>query len=253
MHSIQERTDIIKAYKSNHTYPVDICITTYQRLEYLKKCIWSIVASTKMKHRIFVLNDDPKDKETALWLKDMSNRGLVHYRETVKENMGTANALNHIISKSESDFFVLSNDDIYFHQGWDITCLDIINRIGNCASLSFYNIPKPFIKGASVDMGSIIKRANSGLGASFTYRKVFDDIGGFQLESDKKMGFFSGDFKEAIIHSENKRNEIYCLKNRLAVHMDHPECKLNERALYDKTGYNQRRSDFKNNKAKDNG
>jgi glycosyltransferase involved in cell wall biosynthesis len=49
---------------------IDICVVTYNRLEYLKLCIWSILASTKINYRLFVLSDCSTDG-TNEWLLEM--------------------------------------------------------------------------------------------------------------------------------------------------------------------------------------
>lgn len=46
---------------------VDICVVTYNRLQYLQNCIWSILASTRIKYRLFVISDNSTDG-TNKWL-----------------------------------------------------------------------------------------------------------------------------------------------------------------------------------------
>jgi len=221
---------------------IDICIVTCNRLEYLKRCIWSIIASTSVKYRILVIDDASTDG-TKGWLKTMIAKGLVHKIILNEKKIGAARNFNAIIGESESQWFVMANDDMYFYRWWEYACFYIVNRYPKCGIVSFYDYTRLNLdKGNKVVEQGIMKVDRTGLGASFVFRDSFDAVGGFYLPEGKIMGFFTTSFCAAFKKAKALKNEIYSATTNYAHHMDLPKSKLSEREFL-KQYNDQRNSD----------
>jgi len=227
---------------------MDICIVTFNRKEYLERCVWSIIASTSVPYRIFVIDDISTDG-TIGWLDEMLERGLIYkvFKNTKKG--GTAKNFNAIIKQTDGEWVTIANDDMWFHKGWDVMVNKTAKEFDDCGIVSFFDFQR-----INVDDG--VEKTNSyawrvfrtGLGASYINRKSFNKAGGFKLPKGKTMGYFATDFCNNMRDCGVKRNRVYHLAEPLATHMDFPQCKLNERERYGKYGkerYYQKNGRFK--------
>ena len=220
-----------KSIKDRYTFDsvIDICIVTYNRLIYLEKCINSIIASTTFKYRISVIDDSSNDG-TQEWLQHMKDRGLIHNVIFNKTNQGTANNFNEIIDSTNSKYFVMCNDDMYFHRYWDYAVLDIITTYDDCGIVSFYDYTRyNFDEGVEKLNETTLKVPRTGLGASIINREVFDMSGKFILPDGAKMGYFATPFCNRFSKVNHKRNKHYGTVPNYVIHMDISSCKLNEK------------------------
>jgi glycosyltransferase involved in cell wall biosynthesis len=207
---------------------IDICIVTYNRLIYLKKCINSIIASTSFKYRINVIDDSSNDG-TKEWLLEMKNRGLIHNIILNKENIGTANNFNNIIKSTKSKHFVMANDDMYFHRYWDYAVLDIITKYDDCGIVSFYDYTRYNVDEGVKKINDVtLKVPRTGLGACIINRDSFNTSGGFILPEGSKMGYFATPFCVRFSQTNHSKNKHYATVPNYAIHMDITACKLNE-------------------------
>lgn len=238
----KEQTDPLKR-------AIDICIVTYNRPFYLKKCIWSILASTSVKHRIFVIDDNSTDGETVPFIKDMHKRGLIHEYILNTENRGTAKNFNKIIGVSDSNPFVMANDDMYFHRWWDFAVLDIYNKHDDCGIVSFYDYTRYNLdEGVEQVDSNTLMVPRTGLGASLINRELFDKVGGFFLPEGRLMGFLATRFCVDSSKVRIRRNKHYSTIPHYATHMDLPSSKLNDREKEEQNGYAEHRRLFKKQK-----
>lgn len=179
---------------------LDICVVTYERLEYLKRCIWSIIMTTKVPFRLFVLSDHSTD-DTNEWLKEMKEHGKIHEIIINKENEGAARSFNKIIRASDSEWFVTSCDDMYFYRGWDDMVVNIAKEFEDCGMVSFWDYPAggDYIKKKAINEHVYI-RQKTGLACTLMYRPLFDMVGGYKLPEGIKMGYFAKDFCDGATH-----------------------------------------------------
>ena len=119
---------------------VDMCVVTYNRLEYLKLCVWSILASTKIPYRLFVISDNSTDG-TNEWLLEMKKLGKIDEVIINSKNLGSAESFNRVIRATSSEYIVMTCDDMWFHRGWDTACLGILNKFKNSGIITFFNFP----------------------------------------------------------------------------------------------------------------
>ena len=214
----------------NNINNIDICVVTCNRLPYLQNCIWSILASTKINYKLFVLSDNSTDG-TNEWLLDMKSHNKIDEVIINDKNIGSANSLNKIIGYSTSDWFVRTDDDIYFHRGWDVACINIINEFNDCGIISFYN-------SIINDRGSITPindhvyhRMATGMGGCMIKRELFDIIGGFELPDNILMGLFGFVFCKAATRVNVIRKKQYITIPEYGVQMD-KNLKLQQNYLF---------------------
>lgn len=213
---------------------IDIVIVTYNRLPYLQKCVWSILASTTVDYRLFVIDDCSTDGVTAEWLVGMRNAKKIHAIELNKKNQGTDYCFNTIIAATEGDWFVMCNDDMWFHRGWYEECIRIREKHSDCAIVSFYDYSRLELDDGVEDLGDELRVLRTGLGASIVKRKYFKLASGFNIPTGKKMGFMATPFCARV---NNGGGRIYAPKQAGVTNMDVLGCPLNEFQHADESGY----------------
>jgi glycosyltransferase involved in cell wall biosynthesis len=218
---------------------IDIFVLTYNRLPYLQKCIWSILASTDGKYRLVVL-DDGSDDGTREWLLKQRKRKLL---ELVfpKKKLGTAEGFNTMINAGKGEWFVFANDDMWFHKGWLANALILKENFDDCGYVSMYDYTNFSNKNLISIFGDIRKVKVTGLGATLMYRPLWAGVGGFKLPNYRKMGFFATKFCQEAKNVNIKRNQLYVPAYFTVHNMDLAKSKLSERdVLADYIAYRQK-------------
>lgn len=213
-----------KAVLSKHKLPLDIVIVTFNRLVYLERCIFSLIASTTIKHRIFVIDDGSTDG-TQKWLLEARARGWVHACNLNKKGQGTAKNFNEIIDCTKGDWIMMCNDDFYFHRYWDFAGFDIINNHKDCGIVSFYNYTGYSTAEGVEDVDDrCFKVVQSGLGAAFLNRELYEKAGKFLMPvKTARMGFFTTPFCRKAQAVDIERNRHYATIPYYADNMDLPK------------------------------
>lgn len=91
---------------------VSICIPTYNQVEYLKKCIQSILAQDYLDYEI-VISDDSTNDTVKAYIDSLNlNQKISYYRNS--PSLGTPENWNHAISKAKGKYIkVLHHDDFF--------------------------------------------------------------------------------------------------------------------------------------------
>lgn len=231
---------------------LDICVVTYNRLEYLKLCVWSILASTKVDYRLFVISDNSTDG-TNEWLLEMKELGKIDEAIINSENLGSAESFNRVIRATSSEYFVMTCDDMWFHRGWDHSSIKILNEMKDCGMVTFFNFPisKEDTQLKRVNDHTYF-RQSTGLGSTLISRELFEKAGGFTLPDGLKMGYFAREFCKRAALTKLKRSKHYLTDPFYSEQMDRRNPgskeknppKLSQEHLYSE--YNARRSSEKN-------
>ena len=215
---------------------IDICVVTYNRLEYLKHCIWSIIASTSVEYRLIVISDHSTDG-TNEWLAEMKEKGKIDEVLINEKNLGTAQSFNRVIGFSDSEWFAMTCDDIYFYKGWDTAAIGLTKEFDDCGISVFYD-------SIINDRGGLVRINDhsysipaTGMGGVMIHKELFERVKGFYLPGDYKMGFIARGFCLKAFKTSLKRNRQYVTVPPYAVQMN--RCKLSLEYLYDE--YNEMR------------
>ena len=199
---------------------MNIVIATYNRLCYLQKCVWSILASTRGNYKLIVI-DDYSDDGTQDWLMQMVDRGKIQQVILRKSNTGVTHNFNHAINQTQGECFIMANDDMYFHSGWQDAVERIYLKYDDCGIVGFYNFTRINLDEGISDVDPTTKKVLvSGLGACLMNKELFLRTGCFYLPKGRKMGFFATDFCKKAGKVKMKRNKHYFTNPHYASHMD---------------------------------
>ena len=90
--------------------PYDIILVTYNRLEFTKKTLDSIINHTKIPYRLIVIDNNSSDG-TRGFLQERKDEGLVDKLILMDKNVGLENALQRGFQEVKSKFFVTVDND----------------------------------------------------------------------------------------------------------------------------------------------
>ncbi len=188
---------------------IDVCIITYNRLEYLKLCVWSTIASTAIDYRLWVFDDNSSDG-TKEWLGEMKRLGKVDEVVINEENLGSAKTINKAVELTSSSIIGIISDDIWVHRGWDKACLEILETYEDCGLVSFWNYPIQKTRKAHKKINeNVYKIQNIGVAGLMITRELYNYVGGYYLPDDLKMGYFSKSFNKKATQASIKRKYQY--------------------------------------------
>jgi len=92
---------------------VEVCVLTYNRIEFVSACLSSIINHTKTPIKIFVIDNGSTDG-TLEYLKSLQKKGLIYDLECNETNQGISKPKNRFLEKVEfkSDFIIMTDSDI---------------------------------------------------------------------------------------------------------------------------------------------
>ena len=130
---------------SDHQY-VNICMVTFNRLDFTKQAIESILKNTRYPHVISVVDNNSQDG-TQEYLTKIKREGIIKNLFLLDENVGVSKASN-LAWKMEPDaeyYLKLDNDIVIFKTDWlsdMIKAIDAIPQIGAIAyNFEFQSYP----------------------------------------------------------------------------------------------------------------
>ena len=102
-----------------------IIIPSYNNLNYLKLCLYSIYKNSKNKHEIIIHVNEGSDG-TFEYVK----KNNLKYTFSAK-NIGLCSGVNLAAKKATNNFILYSHDDMYFCPGWDECLNNEISKLDN--------------------------------------------------------------------------------------------------------------------------
>lgn len=120
---------------SEDSSAVDIIISNYDNLPYLKLCVDSIVKNTEYPYRL-IISDAGSGEETWKYLRSLQNV-IILGEPSVRLNF--SESCNAGIQSSNSKYFVILNSDVIVSKGWLsnlVQKMDSVGRLALCGVLS---------------------------------------------------------------------------------------------------------------------
>lgn len=97
---------------------VSICIPTYNQVEYLKKCIQSILVQDYLDYEI-VISDDSTNDTVKSYIDSLNlNQKISYYRNS--PSLGTPENWNHAISKAQGKYIKVLHHDDFFTESYSL-------------------------------------------------------------------------------------------------------------------------------------
>lgn len=112
------------------------CIAHYRRLPCLKKCIDSIEKYTLADYEIKILRQGYLGEETELFLKSLEKKKNVEVIR-LNRNVGPVKGKGILVSKANTPFIMILDDDIYVTKGWLNPVLEIFKNEKDVGVVTF--------------------------------------------------------------------------------------------------------------------
>lgn len=212
---------------------LQIGIVTYNRLPYLQKCIWSLIASTTVPYHLTVADDGSTDGSKE-WIYAMMDRGLIHGLITAN-GVGAANLHNQLIADHNHPWHLMSADDRWFHRGWDVYGLEFL-KYWDLGTLSIHDLSPKHLNPTTPPYIEQVER--SGLGTAFIYRELWQKTGKFRFNKPTgRLGYFANSFVTMSGKVNIERNKHYKLLPHYCTNLDRKGNPLNESDYQIDVGY----------------
>lgn len=107
-------------------FTCDIILLSYESPELLKKCVESVLDSTRVPSRLIIVDNASRDPEVRRYLEGVHGRGSVTVEKLFSEvNAGFAGGTNKGLRLAEAPFVCLLNNDCIVTDGWLEEMVDV--------------------------------------------------------------------------------------------------------------------------------
>lgn len=199
--------EILNYNKAGAGESKDIFIVVHNQLEYVKKCISSIVANTQ-NFKLYIW-DNASDQETSGYLASLDANVI-----RSDKNLGFIIPNNRLSELGTSDYFIYLNSDTEVLPNWDSCMIGFLKKNpdfyqvgygGGKLDQNFYGTQSGF--GENIDYVSgycfCIKRS--------TYKK-------YGLFDEQNLAFAYAEDSDYSLTLKSKGHRIYCLYSRNVIH-----------------------------------
>jgi len=213
---VEKRSKILEdvSVDSNFKEPVDLIITNYNNVEYLKLFVSSILLKTIYPFQI-IISDAGSNEETWEYLKTLKGMTILGSPD---KRLNFSEACNAGIAASNSKYFAILNSDMVVSKGWlenIVKKMDTESRLAACGVLS--NCDRGWLHGIPGKPSYNMRLNKSGLelvpGMKMDQVKPYiDELYDFMDDSNKSL---SGKFVEqqwvaayATVFARSAINEV---------------------------------------------
>ncbi len=207
-----------------------IVLITYNRLDYTKVTLNSILENTDYPYELIVIDNASSDgtQEYLNGFKDKIHKLILNH-----ENLGWAKAMNQGFKLATGFYFCTSDNDMLYPKGWLAKLVDLLKNIPQLGIVSAANHAWQFeqnnykpniqkINGREL----IITQANVPGGNMLFTKDLFKKIGGFTTREGQLMG----DEDMLYCQAAQKLGFLLAYPARwYAEHIDHPNHPLSKR------------------------
>lgn len=206
---------------------VNLCITTFNRLDYTKRCISSILETTRDDETPFMITviDNGSTDNTQDYLKELRGEGKIDTLILLKENIGIAKAQNIGWKLFEDTPYTgkIDNDIVFNKKGWLDAIINTFVYTDKIGALGYQcaddGANYPIVEENGIKYKS--KQGNLGGACCFIPKKIIDIIGFF----NENLGLYGEE--DCLIGEKvmiaGYRN-AYMLDNKTITHLPDPPC-----------------------------
>lgn len=177
---------------------ISVCVFTYNRANYIKETIESILAQSYTNYELVILDDGSTDN-TEQVVRSVNSEKIRYFK---KEHTNAPDTRNRVLKEARGEFIIWEGDDDLLHPDTLQIYVDTINKFPDvdicyCKLLAFNEnngIIRQFIYkdwynkkddlAAFLLIGQPIPD-----GSSFIRRKIYDEIGGFNIEFNRAQDY----------------------------------------------------------------
>jgi glycosyltransferase involved in cell wall biosynthesis len=120
-----------------------LCVLAFERPEFLKRSINSLISNTSYPHERIINNDGSTDSEVATFLNTLQQSGVLSYLVTnCGQNMGVGKAFRNCIGVSSGDYIFKLDADLEYQPKWLETIISILDNnpdVGCCGLFNYRN------------------------------------------------------------------------------------------------------------------
>lgn len=152
--------------------PLTIIVITYNRLEYTRRTINSLIA-TAPTAKIIIYDNASTDEGVIQAIKDygMTQDVTVIFGE---KNLGWAGAVNEAMKDVDTEFVLISNNDVEYHNGWYNELLSLYEKYPQVGIMGVW---KHTAHGISKDHGDLLEKDDMPAVGWLMKKSVIDEIG----------------------------------------------------------------------------
>lgn len=179
---------------------VNICMVTFNRLEFTKKAVESLVRYTRYPHVITIVDNNSQDGSKE-YLQELKRKGIIKNLVLLEDNIGVAKASNIAWSREpEAEYYLkLDNDIIIQKTDWLSPMVEAIDNIPKLGAIG-YNFESVSYPLETIQGGyrlRVKRNANIG-GACYLIPKRVERILGYWCEDYGLYGEEDGDYSYRI-------------------------------------------------------
>lgn len=191
----------------------DILIVVHNQIEYVKKCINSIIANTE-NYNLWVFDNGSHD-EMRDYLRGKEIEGKIYSHTWSRTNLGFIKPNNYMASQGTSEYIILINSDCEVRQGWDLAMVNYLCNHPDIGQVGY--------------SGGMLGADGQGLpeavyGHDIDYlcgwcfcipRRIYDQVG---LFDEQNLEFAYGEDSDLSLRLREQGWQIYSLHNDLVIH-----------------------------------
>ncbi len=117
-----------------------VCVLSYQRLEFLKKMMGSLLTVDSGYNYELLIHDDGSDDEIRAYLSNLARENKISYLiQNCGKNRGIGEAVRNCFKIASGDYLIKVDADLGYKTGWLKEMVSILdNKSVGCASLFNY-------------------------------------------------------------------------------------------------------------------
>ena len=158
---------------------VGLSVHDYNRSKVFQKSILSLVNNTKYPHELIVVDNGGRLDDSG-YILDLLRSGKINIQIRNKDNMHFAYGRNQAYKLSTGDYICITDNDIYFREGWLERCIEALdNTPGKYIASPYITPDKDTPKFNLVDVNGYRCNSSTGSNCMVIRREDYEEIGDF--------------------------------------------------------------------------